>query len=305
MTNRVWCGDGSASLCCGADMVDVPLGLALAAGMLAAVNPCGFALLPAYLSFLIIGDGTPGRGAAVGRALAATAAMTAGFAAVFGAFGLLIGPVAGQIQQHLPWVTIGIGVTLAVLGGWLVAGRELPGLRLPHPGGPALRRTATSMAAFGAAYAVASLSCTVGPFLAIVVSSFRAGSLTAGIGLFVAYAVGMGMTVAAAALAVALARGVLVARLRRAAPLISRLGGLLLLLAGGYVAYYGWWEVRVLDGGVTTDPIMDGAGVMQRWLSDGLDRVGVAGVAAVFTVLLAAAAIAWTLARHRRSSVEQ
>ena len=137
-----------------------------------------------------------------------------------------------------------------------------------------------------------------------MVTSFRAGSLTAGIGLFFTYAVGMGLTVAVAALAVALARGVLVARLRRAAPFISRLGGLLLLLAGGYVAYYGWWEVRVLDGGVTTDPIMDGAGGLQRWLSDGLDRVGVAGVAAVFTVLLAAAATAWTMARRRRSTVE-
>jgi cytochrome c biogenesis protein CcdA len=74
---------------------DAPLALALAAGTLAAVNPCGFALLPAYLSFLVIGDGDPGRGSAVGRALAATAAMTVGFVAVFGVFGLVVAPVAG------------------------------------------------------------------------------------------------------------------------------------------------------------------------------------------------------------------
>lgn len=116
-------------------MADAPLSLAVAAGVLAAVNPCGFALLPAYLSFLIVGDDTPSRGRAVTRALAATAAMTAGFAAVFGAFGLLITPIAGQVQRQLPWVTIGIGIALVAVGAWLVAGRSLPGLRLPGSSG--------------------------------------------------------------------------------------------------------------------------------------------------------------------------
>jgi cytochrome c biogenesis protein CcdA len=287
-------------------MVDAPFGLAVAAGMLAAVNPCGFALLPAYLSFLITGDGLPGRAAAVRRALIATAAMTAGFAAVFGVFGLAIAPAAGQIQRHLPWVTIGIGLTLVGLGGWLLAGRSLPGLRLPTSTGPQVTRTMASMATFGAAYAVASLSCTIGPFLAIVVTSFRAGSPAAGVGLFLAYAAGMGLAVAAAALAVALAQGTLVTRLRRAAPLISRLGGLLLLVAGGYVAYYGWWETRVLAGGATTDPVIDTASSVQRWLADTLDRAGPAAIAAIVAVLLAAGlAAAWAANRRSRSGVDR
>ena len=287
-------------------MVDAPLGLALAAGMLAAVNPCGFALLPAYLAFLISGDGQPGRGAAVRRALAASAAMTAGFAAVFGVFGLLIAPAAGQIQRHLPWVTIGIGLALVGLGGCLLAGRSLPGLRLLPATGPAVTRTVVSMATFGAAYAVASLSCTIGPFLAIVVTSFRARSVAAGVGLFLAYAVGMGLTVAAAALTVALAQSSLITRLRRAAPLISQLGGLLLLVAGGYVAYYGWWETRVLAGAAAADPVIDTAGSVQRWLAGGLDRVGPVTVAVVVALLVAGSAAAdWAAARRGRSSVDR
>jgi cytochrome c-type biogenesis protein len=287
-------------------MAEAPFGLAVAAGMLAAVNPCGFALLPAYLAFLISGDGPPRRGAAVPRALGAAAAMTAGFAAVFVVFGLLIAPAAGQVQRHLPWVTIGIGLTLVALGGWLLAGRSLPGLRLPTARGPQVTRTMASMATFGAAYAVASLSCTIGPFLAIVVTSFRAGSPTEGVGLFLAYAAGMGLTVAAAALAVALAHGSLVTRLRKAAPLISRLGGLLLLVAGGYVAYYGWWERRVLAGGAASDPVIDTAASVQRWLASTLDRAGPATVAGVVAVLLAGGlAAAWAAARRSRSSVDR
>ena len=36
-------------------MIDGLLALAVAAGMLAAVNPCGFALLPAYLGLFVWG----------------------------------------------------------------------------------------------------------------------------------------------------------------------------------------------------------------------------------------------------------
>lgn len=287
-------------------MAEAPYGLAVAAGMLAAVNPCGFALLPAYLSFLITGDGPPGRAAAVRRALTATAAMTVGFTAVFGVFGLAIAPVAGQIQRHLPWVTIGIGATLVGLGAWLLTGRSLPGLRLPSATGPQVTRTVVSMATFGAAYAVASLSCTIGPFLAIVVTSFRAGSPAAGVGLFLAYAAGMGLTVTAAALAVALAHDTLVTRLRRAAPLISRLGGGVLLVAGGYVAYYGWWETRVLAGATTTDPVIDTASSAQRWLATTLDRAGPATIAAIVAALLATGfAAAWATARRNRAGVDR
>ncbi len=48
-------------------MFDSPLlAVALGAGLLAAVNPCGFALLPAYLSLLVLGDQPPTRSRAVG-----------------------------------------------------------------------------------------------------------------------------------------------------------------------------------------------------------------------------------------------
>ena len=82
--------------------------LALTAGMLGAVNPCGFALLPAYLSVLI-SAGTLSPGRAVARALRCTAALTVGYVVVFGAFGLALTPVAGEIQPRLPWVTVAFG----------------------------------------------------------------------------------------------------------------------------------------------------------------------------------------------------
>ncbi|MFD7282587.1 cytochrome c biogenesis CcdA family protein [Streptomyces sp. NPDC059862] len=279
-------------------MADLPLALALTAGMLAAVNPCGFALLPAYLSLLVLGDDSPSRTVAVGRALAATAAMTVGFAALFGVFGLAVQPVAGQVQRHLPWFTIAFGLLMAVVGAWLLAGRQLPALAPKVRRAPTVTRSIPSMALFGVAYATASLGCTIAPFLAIVVSAFRSGSTGEGIALFAAYAAGMGLIVGAASLTIALTRITAVTRLRRFGALAPRLGGGLLLLVGAYVAYYGWYEIRVQHDPATTDPVINGAGAAQRAIADTLDGAGPAGIAALCAALLV---VAMLISKRRRT----
>jgi cytochrome c-type biogenesis protein len=286
-------------------MADLPLALALTAGMLAAVNPCGFALLPAYLSLLVLGEDSPTRGAAVARAVAATAAMTLGFAGVFGVFGLVIAPVASQVQQHLPWFTVFFGLLLAGAGVWLLAGRELPTLAPKLRRAPGVGRSLPSMALFGGAYAVASLGCTIAPFLAIVVSAFRSGSAGHGLLLFGAYAAGMGAIVGVAALAVALARTATVDRLRGVGAVASRFGGALLLAVGAYTAYYGWYEIRVFGGGDTADPVIDAAGHVQRSLANGVEQLGMPVVAGVLAVLLAAAAVLVKYRPGRRTSEDR
>ncbi|GHJ52270.1 cytochrome C biogenesis protein CcdA [Nonomuraea sp. TT08I-71] len=261
--------------------------LAVTAGMLAAVNPCGFAMLPAYLSLLVAGP-ADGRGA-VGRALTATAGLTLGYALVFGAFGLAVAPLADWLRPRLPWLTVTLGVLLALAGCWLLAGRRLPTARL-FARAPRLTRTWPSMVLFGAAYALTSLTCAIAPFLAIVVTSLRAGSTLRGLALFGAYAMGMALVVGVAALGVALLRGRLVARLRGAGAWVPRLSGLVLLVAGGYVAWYGWYEVRLALGrhDAFGDPVVRTAAEVQQTLVRTLDRAGPALLAAALVLLVAA-----------------
>lgn len=287
-------------------MIETPVGIALAAGVLAAVNPCGFALLPAYLALLVAGEaGTenPSRAAAVGRALTAAGAMTAGFAAVFGVFGLVISPVANQVQRHFGWFTIVLGLVVLAVGGWLLSGRtvSIPGLRVGT--GPAVRRTWVSMVVFGGAYAVASLTCTIAPFLLVLAMTFWAGSVVTGVVAFLAYAAGMGLVVAAAALAVALSRGALLNRLRRHGPALVRAGGALLVVTGAYVAYYGWWDIRVFSGdadsSVLADPIIGAAAQVRGWLVTAVDRLGPGGLAVVVAVLGTAPLVASAVRRRR------
>ncbi|MEO7269167.1 MAG: cytochrome c biogenesis protein CcdA [Knoellia sp.] len=271
-------------------MDPVVLSLAVGAGMLAALNPCGFALLPAWLTLVVERTGADDRRQAVARAVGLAAAMTLGFVVVFGTFGALVVPLALSLERYLPWVTVVIGLALVVGGAVLASGRELT-VRLPR-----FQRAPTggwlTMAGYGAAYALASLSCTVAPFLAVLASTSRASGFGAGLAVVVAYAVGMGLLVGVLAVAVALAQGALVARLRSALPWVSRVSGVLLLVAGAYVAWYGWYEIRVLGAGSTDDVVVDAALGIQSALASSVDRIGPRWLGAALVVLLVFALVA-------------
>ncbi len=77
----------------------LPFGLAFGAGMVAAVNPCGFAMLPAYLS-LYLGteeEGFSERSATnrLLRALVVGSLVSSGFVVLFGASGLEAARIGG------------------------------------------------------------------------------------------------------------------------------------------------------------------------------------------------------------------
>jgi len=245
-------------------------GLAFAAGMIAALNPCGFAMLPAYLALVVNGEQTS-RPRAVGRALTATAAMAVGFLTVFGLFGLLTVSAASTVQQYAPYLTLVVGVVLVALGLWLLSGRELTALswnsaRLGSRWTPTTRLG--SMFGYGVGYAVASLSCTIGPFLAVTGSSLRTGSLLDGVLVYVAYAAGITLVVGVLAVAVALANSALIDRIRRVLPYLNRISGAVLIMVGLYVGYYGLYEIRLFRGGGSAqDPVIGAAGRIQRALA--------------------------------------
>jgi cytochrome c biogenesis protein CcdA len=270
--------------------------LAMTAGMVAAFNPCGFALLPAYLTLLINRES---QGNPVGRALGASAAMTAGFVAVFGAFGLVVVPLSISLGTYLSWATVIIGIGLFALGLWLLTGHELV-LRLPRIAGAAPTGGAASMVLYGITYAVASLSCTVAPFLAVMTSTFRAQSVPAGIAVLVAYAVGMGLVVGILAVAIALAQDGLVRHLRGVLPYVNRISGALLVLAGAYVAYYGVYELRLASGRISDDSVISAATAVQGAVARVIGELGPWLLGAALAVLAAIGLIVHRVRRGRR-----
>lgn len=283
-------------------MGNAPLAFAFAAGMLATVNPCGFSMLPAYLSYFVgVEDATaPPPERALWRALAVGGVMTTAFVAVFGLMGLVITQISGRVQRHLPWVTIAIGIGLVGLGLAALTGRSIT-VRLPKLQKGTRGRELSSMLLFGISYALSSLSCTIGSFLAAVSPTIDQSGVVAGIFTFVFYGLGMGSIVVALTVAVALARKSVVARFRQVMRYVNVLTGALLLLVGAYLAYYGWYEVRQNNSsGIVTDPIIDRALSVQQWLSGQIERIGTTRLGVIVAVGLAGAVGAAVLRRNRR-----
>ena len=258
-------------------------------GLVAAFNPCGFALLPAYLSYFIgveqSGDSQPSSGAqalgAMLRAIVVALTLTAGFVAVFGAFGVLFETVLSQgtVLDHVGYVTIVIGVGMALLGVWMLAGRAV-NLRLPKMSRGTGSRGLGSVFVFGVSYAVVSLSCTIGLFIAAVAASFSADGVANGTANFVAYGIGMGAVMTFLTLALALARTSVVGAMRKMFRWINPISGLVLIASGVYVANYGWWELQVIDNpranNVLVEKFSEFQGAVSNWIDDTTaERLGV------------------------------
>lgn len=225
------------------DGLKMPLALALVAGALASVNPCGFPLLPAFLSFYVGAEehDLPHAPARVGQGLLVGILVSAGFLGVFALVGVPIAYGVTQLTGAIPWAGLVVGV-LMMLGAIAgLMGRNLY-LTPRRPLTVERRRRPLTMVWFGAAYAICSLGCTLPIFVALVGASLATASLVEGTVVFGAYAFGMATMLMALSLGAALARDGLAHRLKRLLPHMHRIASGLLLVAGAYLTYY-WARV--------------------------------------------------------------
>jgi cytochrome c biogenesis protein CcdA len=243
-----------------------PLALAFAAGMVATVNPCGFAMLPAYLSYFLGVDDKEGGSPTAGvvRAVRVGLAVSAGFLALFAVIGAIVEWSALRILQYTPWISIVIGLALVALGIAMLRGFELT-LRLPRLQRGGSDDTDRSMFVFGVSYATVSLGCTLPTFLSWVSGTTKRESALSGIAAFGAYAVGTTLVLLTLTVSLALARRSLVTFLRRSQQYVNRVAGAIVAIAGAYVAYYGWYELRTLHGDSVPSGPVD---VVTGWSDD-------------------------------------
>ena len=280
-------------------MLEGPFALAFGAGMVATINPCGFAMLPAYLSYFIGADEPDGGERGLGRAAVVGAAVTAGFIVVFGVVGTIISNLSRALLDYVPYVTVVIGIGLVGLAIAMLFGFD-PALRLPKLDKGTGSRELGSMFLFGVSYAVASLGCTIGPFLSVTATTFRHQSFLSGVATFVIYGLGMGVVVVSLTVYSALARNGLVRRLRRAMPYVNRIAAVLLVLSGAYVTYYGIYEIRLdRSDTVIDDPIVDYFTDLQSRASQWVNDVGAMRLGLVLGVCTAVAIGAVVLNRRR------
>lgn len=220
----------------------LPVGYAFGAGMVASVNPCGFFLLPSYISYHLgteeAGYYETSVGTRVYKALLLGTIATAGFVVIFAITGVLISAGGQWLIRVFPFAGVAIGVVMVLLGLWLVITKRTLGIMAASRVTVSRERNSRNVFLFGIAYATGSLSCTLPIFLVVVGGSLASQGLAASFGQFISYALGMGTILIAVTIGSALFQGSVAKWLRQAMPYVHRASAMFLVAAGGYLIYY-------------------------------------------------------------------
>jgi len=217
--------------------MDLPLALyAWTTGMMAAFNPCGLAMLPAYFGYALAR--TRGRIPLWG-AFVMGLGLAAGAISLFIGAGIALAIGLRALTRWSPFLGLGIGgvMVLLALSRWRGSSWAIPGLSVRGRPGERPPRWWTWVG-FGLAYGAASLGCTLPLFLALVGLSLSRRSGGEALLLILFYGLGMGGVLVALTLALAVAGGALTRRLRSLAAPLEAVGVWLLLGAGLYLIYY-------------------------------------------------------------------
>lgn len=265
-------------------------------GVMAAVNPCGFVLLPTYLVYYLgteLNRPDESRATTMARALKVGASVSAGFVGIFLVVGIISNMFTTVIRDNAKYAALVVGVALVLAGIAMFRGWKPP---IAQPGVSVTReRTVRNMVLFGIVYAVASIGCTIGFLTSVILGSVGRDGFASGVVSIVLYGLGMGMLVTGLTVALAFARVGIVTTLKRGLPWFDRVSAGFVVATGLYLAWY-WWAAI---SGRGTDGIV---GRVERWQTSVAEFLQETGSWTLAVVLGAAIAAGLAVASHARRS---
>lgn len=264
-------------------------------GVLAAVNPCGFAMLPNYLLYFL-GIDSPDRStrSSVQQSLRVGLSVSSGFLAVFLVVGVISRVFTQWIEQNAKYAALAIGVLLVITGIRMFSGWK-PRFMTPNPT-RSLDRDTKSMFIYGVIYAIASIGCTIGFLTTAVFGSFTTHGVVSGVASVVLYGLGMSLLVTALTVTLGLARQGLVSSIRGILPYVTRASAVLTVLTGLYLSWY--WFVAITERS-SLGPLASRVESAQTRLATLLQDIGGRGLAVILCGVIVGAVI---LGRRHQSN---
>ena len=229
------------------------VGYAFGAGMVSAVNPCGFAMLPVYLSLYLGAEDDTFRQHTwplrLAKAIIVACTVMAGYGLLFGLIGVAVSAGGTYLMSLMPWVSVVIGAGLIFLGFWMLMGKSLSFSLFTRLGtviGDPRTISVKGFFLFGVAFGASSLSCTLPIFLVVVGGSISAGDFATGLLQFLFYILGTTFVFIILTGSMAFVKGAAVINaFRKFSRHVNMISAFLLIFAGSYICYY-WWKSGML-----------------------------------------------------------
>ena len=257
-------------------------------GVLAAVNPCGFVLLPTYLIFFLGTREEPNltTGERLRRALVVSSGISIGFLAIFFVIGVISRLFTQWIELNAKYASLAIGIVLVIGGARMLTGWT-PKFAVPQLGG-VQTKTFRATVVYGVAYAVASIGCTIGFLTTAVFGSIALNGFVSGVLSILLYGLGMAMLVTALTVSLAFAKTGILTIVKNQLHLIQRLGAIFVTLTGIYLVFYWYAAISETRSASFVTRI-------ERWqtrVASFLQQQGAFRLAVVLTLVVAMAVVA-------------
>lgn len=214
------------------------IAFAFSAGIVAFLSPCSFPLLPAYISYYLGLKDTPPRKdqatAVLKKGILGGIVCAVGAILILSLIGVGVSAFGGAITPHIPKMELIVGVTLIVMGVLMLLGMRL-GFHIKTKAGT--RKGYVSLFGFGALYALATAGCVAPIFVGVILRAISSGFI-GGMAIFLSYALGLSLLLIIVTLLVASTKEMAMAKLMRVMPYVERVGALILIVVGVYLAFY-------------------------------------------------------------------
>ena len=257
-------------------------------GVLAAVNPCGFILLPTYLLYYLgteLNRENESPATTLRRGLTVGIAVSSGFIGLFLIVGIISRAFTTVIRDNAKYAALIIGIGLIAMGITMFRGWKPP---VTQPNMTMQKqRTWRNMFVFGIAYAVASIGCTIGLLVSVILGSVGRHGFVSGVLSIVLYGLGMGLLVTSLTVALAFARFGMVSNLKRSFPVFDKVSAIAVTLTGLYLAWY--WFGAITNRG--SDGVIGRVENLQTDVATFLQNTGAYLLAIVFSAIIATAMI--------------
>jgi len=265
-------------------------------GVMAAVNPCGFVLLPTYLVYYLgteLNREGENKTTTLRRGLSVGIAVSSGFIGLFLVVGIISRAFTTVIRDNAKYAAFVIGIGLVAMGIAMLFGWKLP---ISQPDVSVQRkRTTWNMFLFGIVYAIASIGCTIGLLISVILGSINRHGFVSGVISIVLYGLGMGLLVTSLTVALAFARVGLVSTIKKSFRWFDKISAVFVVLTGLYVTWY--WLGAITDRG--SDGVTSRVEHFQTKVVQFLQDAGVYPLLVVFCVIIATAGVV-----IRRSSLQ-